>query len=449
MLTNNQLTGEKMLQAKNKYRTIIGAEVHVELNTESKMFCSCKNDPFGADKPNIYTCPVCLGLPGALPVPNDKALDYTIMIGKALGCEIAKESVFDRKHYFYPDLPKGYQISQLSKPLCFDGKIETELGTVRINRVHLEEDTAKLIHDTVGEDRVSLIDFNRSGVPLVEIVTEPDIKSPEHAVLVLKKLRQIVRYLGVSGADMEKGSMRLEANISLSDNDSLPDYKVEVKNINSFKFYKLATEYEIRRHSEILDSGKVPAQETRGWDEDSGKTVSQRSKESEQDYGYFPEPDIPPIDIKESRLKQIMENMPLLPSDYIKSLIEIGISKAQVEILSSSKDSASFVLEAVKLSGPDQAQDIANRVINKKLDITSVSPKQAVKLLQKESEDKISGSALEKIVKQAVSEMPDVANDYKKGKREALGPMIGKVVQISEGKADAREASEILRKMLG
>lgn len=297
-----------------KYTPIIGMEVHVELKTASKMFCSCKNDPEIA-APNTYICEICLGHPGTLPVPNKKAIEWTALIGKALGCSIRDVSKFDRKHYFYPDLPKAYQISQYDEPIAEHGEITLQFplddnvrdtAVIGIRRAHLEEDTAKLMHGAAGE---TLVDFNRSGVPLVEIVTDPNFRTALEAKAYCQELRTLVRTLGVSDADMEKGHMRCEANVSVQAVDMFDiidgalkprkgytvNNKVELKNINSFKAIQKAIEHEIARQTEMIQNGETWEQETRGWDDINGKTVPQRTKENAEEYRYFPEPDIPPF----------------------------------------------------------------------------------------------------------------------------------------------------------
>ncbi|MBI3559234.1 Asp-tRNA(Asn)/Glu-tRNA(Gln) amidotransferase subunit GatB, partial [Candidatus Gottesmanbacteria bacterium] len=293
----------------SSFQPIIGLEVHVALATKSKMFCGCPADHFGKE-PNTQTCPVCLGLPGALPVPNKKAVEWTIKLALVLNCKINLESHFDRKNYFYPDLPKGYQITQYEKPFGYDGELRIknyELSKIiRIKRVHLEEDTGKLQH----QNNISFVDFNRSGVPLVEVVTEPDFRNLEEVDIYLKKLQQIIRYLEISNADMEKGSMRLEPSISINSNpnDQLPNYRVELKNINSFKFVRKALEYEITRQQ------KEPhILETRGWDENKQKTFAQRGKEEAHDYRYFPEPDLVPLMIPDDLIEDIRNGLPELP----------------------------------------------------------------------------------------------------------------------------------------
>jgi aspartyl-tRNA(Asn)/glutamyl-tRNA(Gln) amidotransferase subunit B len=429
------------------YTPIIGAEIHVELNTKSKMFCGCKNDPFHADRPNIHTCPVCLGLPGALPVPNKRAIEDCILIGLALNCEIAKESKFDRKHYFYPDLPKGYQISQYDEPFCEKGYLDTSFGRVGITRVHMEEDTAKLTHSTVDGKRVSLIDFNRSSVPLVEIVTEPDIHSAEQAKEFLKKLRDIIRTLGVSDADMEKGGMRLECNISLSPDGKLPDYKVEVKNINSFRYFANSVESEIVRHTELLDAGKVPVQETRGYRDSIKGTVSQRVKEEAADYRYFPDPDIPPIIISEEWLSEIKSRLPELPEAKQKILKELGVSDSASEVLVKNPVMLATILEFAKLS-PKLVPTVANLLVNKKVD-ADLSATDLIKHLDSAKSGTMSDEGqLTKIIEKVIADNPTVVTDYQGGKHSALGFLMGQIMRATHGKADPKLATQILTKQL-
>ena len=354
-----------------QYEPVIGLEIHVELKTKSKMFCGCDANHFGV-KPNTHCCPVCLGLPGALPVPNKRAIEWCVLLGKALNCQISSFSKFDRKNYFYPDLAKGYQISQYDEPIATQGllKIKVQSSKIknkdhksklnevmeekmfRIHRVHMEEDTGKLIHQR-GD---TLVDFNRSGVPLVEIVTEPDFHSSEDVVIFLKELHTIIRYLDISDADMEKGTMRMEPNISVGvvqsskfkdqssnqiQNSKLPNYKVEVKNINSFNFVKRAIKYEVKRHIKILEKGEIPIQETRGWDSTKNITYSQRTKEDAHDYRYFPEPDIPPFEFSDEYVESIQKTIPELPQQKMDRYIkDFKLKESDAFILTRDKDLA-------------------------------------------------------------------------------------------------------------
>lgn len=428
------------------YEPVIGIEIHVELKTRSKMFCGCKNDPFFAKHPNIYTCPVCLGLPGALPVPNKKAIEWTIKLGLALGCEIPLSSKFDRKNYFYPDLPKGYQISQYDQPLAVNG---TLLG-VRIRRVHLEEDTGKLLHTIVDGKKVTLVDFNRSGVPLMEIVTEPDIRSADQAKAFLKKLYQIIRYIGISDADMEKGSMRLEPNISVRQVTSdkrqeLPKYKVEVKNINSFNFVKKAIEYEVKRHSDLLRQGKTPVQETRGWMEGKNATVSQRIKEEANDYRYFPEPDIPPMRWEKSQISNLKSQIPEMPDEKKERFIKTyALNAYDAGLLTDTKELADYFEECVKL-GVVPAKKLANWIINKKVNIDDVLPATLVKSIIKASAvSVISDAELEKVVQQVIKENPKAVADYKKGKEQALMFIVGMTMKALKGKGNPQDIKGLI-----
>jgi aspartyl-tRNA(Asn)/glutamyl-tRNA(Gln) amidotransferase subunit B len=431
------------------YQLICGAEIHVELKTQSKMFCGCQNDPFHAPEPNIYTCPVCLGLPGALvSLPNQRAIESVILLGLALHSEIAEVSKFDRKHYFYPDLPKGYQISQYDQPLCKGGYVDTSFGRVNITRIHLEEDTAKLQHAEVDGKKVSLIDFNRSSVPLMEIVTEPDIHSAEQAKEFLKKIRDIVRSLGISDADMEKGTMRLEANISLSPDGKLPSYKVEVKNINSFRFYGLAIESEIKRQSELLDKGETPKQETRGYRADTSSTASQRSKEDAADYRYFPEPDLPPLTITPEIVESLRARLPVLPDQAVDELVKQGISASAAKILTQNPEMMLFI-EQVKKINEKYLVNAANALVNKKVDHKQVSPEEYIKKLESSGADKITDeSILKPMIEKILNDNPQVVTDYQGGKVTALGYFVGQVMKASGGKADTQRVAQMLQELL-
>ena len=498
---------EKQKRMKNiEYKPVIGLEIHVELKTKSKMFCGCDADYFGK-KPNTHCCPVCLGLPGALPVPNKKAIEWTVMAGLALDCQIPLFSKFDRKNYFYPDLPKGYQISQYDQPFAVDGKlnikyqisnikntyqksknvrnIRKDKKEIRIRRVHLEEDTGKLIHAVINGKKCTLIDFNRSGVSLMEIVTEPDIRSGEEAKIFLQKLQQLLRYLGVSDCDMEKGSMRCEPNISLLQVkpvkkknrfnllSSLPDYKVEIKNLNSFKFVKKAINYEIKRQAELLEAGKKIKQETRGWDENKQKTFLQRSKEKAADYRYFPEPDIPPIRWEKEEIEKLKKLLPELPDAKMERFIrKYGLSEYDVGILTATRETADYYERAMQIYQKSNIRNqndadekvgharskhrhkskikkfkrtIAQWIINKKIDINEVLPAELVKrIMKKYAPSTISKEELEKIIKQVLLNNKKAIIDYKKGKKQALMFLLGQVMGKTKGKADAKIVAKLL-----
>lgn len=429
------------------YQLICGAEIHVELKTKSKMFCGCKNDPFGAEAPNIYTCPVCLGLPGGLPVPNQAAIEHTILLGLAMHCEIPERAHFDRKHYFYPDLPKGYQISQLSEPFCVGGYVDTSYGRVRLNHIHLEEDAAKMHHAVVDGKKVSLIDYNRSSVPLVEIVSEPDIKSPEQAKEFLKNVRDIVRSLGISDCDMEKGSMRLEANISLTRDGSLPPYKVEVKNINSFRFYAQAMEYEFKRQAEILDKGELPIQETRGFRATTKSTASQRGKEGAADYRYMPDGDIPPIEVSRDWVAEIAKRLPKLPSERVAELVALEIPESAAKIIVNNAIYVDFIAAIQKLDAK-LVKSAANDLVNKKIE-TNITPDAYVKAKKAKANDKITDeSILKPIIEKLIMENETLVEQYKAGKTGVLGFFVGSVMKATGGKADAAVVNKLIASLL-
>lgn len=424
------------------YHPVIGLEVHVELKTNSKMFCECEADYFGK-KANSNTCPVCLGLPGALPVPNERAIEWTILIGKALNCSINPISKFDRKHYFYPDLPKGYQISQYDEPIAVRGYFEMNGRRFGITRVHLEEDTGKLMH--VGGD--TLVDFNRSGVPLVEIVTEPDFDDSNDVKKFLEELHAVIEKLGVSDADMEKGSMRLEPNISVSTRKKeLPKYKVEVKNINSFNFVKRAIDYEVVRQTDLLKEGKTPEQETRGYIEKTNSTASQRSKEEAHDYRYFPEPDIPPLIFKQQYIQSI--TVPELPlAQQARYMKEYHIKKDDALIISHDSTLRTYFEELVKdinIKGKEQL--LANILRNKKISIDLPLEEFKAAFINKTSAKTSDISKLAPVIENVIKHNQKVVDDYRKGKQNAIMYLVGQVMREMKGQADATRIREELLK---
>jgi aspartyl-tRNA(Asn)/glutamyl-tRNA(Gln) amidotransferase subunit B len=500
-----------------KYIPIIGMEVHVELKTQSKMFCRCKNGMGLEREPNVNICPVCTGQPGTLPVPNRQAVEFVQLAGLALGCTLKLESKFDRKNYFYPDLPKGYQISQYDQPFCQNGVLEipnpksqipnnnqiqnpnTETKKIGITRIHLEEDTGKLVHPK-GVD-YTLVDFNRAGVPLMELVTEPDIETGEEARLFCQKLQQICRYLGISDADMEKGHMRCESNISLykKGGDKLSGTKVEVKNINSFKFVEKAIAYEIERQTEILEAGKKVVQETRGYDSNRGVTVSQRTKESAHDYRYFPEPDIPPLEFGTEYIEELRKKLPELPAQKAERFkAEYNLPDQDTEILISEKELAEYFEEVVselkeKISCQEVAADedkaiklAANYIIvelrkylaekSGSMKDLKITPENYAELIGIVADGKINSSAaqtvllemyktggdpsqiiesknlaqmstegeLEKIVDEVLAKNQKSANDFKAGKGNALKFLVGQVMSATKGKANPSIAAKLL-----
>lgn len=459
----------------SNYEPVIGLEVHVELNTKSKMFCRCSADYFGKES-NTHTCPICLGLPGALPYTNEQAIEDCLKIGLALNCTVVELSRFERKNYFYPDLAKGYQISQYRWPFCVSGKIDVEdkdgkVSKIRINRVHQEEDTGKLMH-TNGE---TLVDYNRSSVPLVEIVTEPDFNDPSQVKDYAKKLQQIFRYLGVSNADMERGDMRLEANVSVRkvdmslrevsatkqsgegdrfvntrDDKALPDYRVELKNINSFRFMVAAIEFEIKRQIEALEKGEKLTQETRGWNEDKKQTYTQRVKEEANDYRYFPEPDLPEFNIKNLESK-IKEEMSELPEQKLKKFMDLGITKANAKILVEDKEVAEIFEAAMKraqLKGIEP-QQYANFVINRKSSKEDMSSGKVEEGIQNKDQGVIEDETeIEKTVKEVLDENPQLAEAYKKGKVTVIQALIGGVMRKTQGKVNVEKVRKILESLL-
>jgi len=491
-----------------KYNVTIGMEIHVELGTDSKMFCSCKNGMGLTKEPNVNVCEVCTAQPGALPVPNVRAVEYVMRAGLALDCKIANETKFDRKNYFYPDLPKGYQISQYDQPICGKGEIEfdyfdkedkktqTKIG---ITRIHLEEDTGKLMH----EKGVTLVDFNRAGVPLMELVSEPDLTSAAEAKQFCTELRRLFRYLRISTADMEKGQMRCEANISLykDGEDRLSGTKVELKNINSFKAIEKGIEYEIKRQTKALDNGEELVQETRGWSDEKGKTFSQRTKENSDDYRYFPEPDILPLKFEMQEINRIKESLPELPVERKGRFVrQLGLTEQSAEFLVDYKELADYFeqvtseldewvsSEGEKISEEKQ-QKLYKLAANYLLTETQkhfnpdgikVTPENFAELIKIVYKGEINSSAAQTVLKEmfekgsdpshvieelglaqtndegeleviaakVIEENPKSVEDYKKGKENAIKFLMGQVMKATGGKANPQVATEILVRKL-
>ncbi len=489
-----------------KYEPTIGMEVHVELKTNSKMFCSCANNPDEME-PNKNICPICMGHPGTLPVANKKAVEYVIKTGLALDCQIAEISKFDRKNYFYPDLPKGYQISQYDQPLCEKGNLIINDRKIGITRIHLEEDTGKLLHPK-GAD-YSLVDLNRAGTPLMELVTEPEIKSSAEAKEFCKQFQLIVKYIGVSDADMEKGHMRCEVNISLKPKGQKEfGTKVEIKNLNSFRAVERSIEYEIKRQAEILDEGGKIIQETRGWDADKQQTYSQRKKEEAHDYRYFPEPDLPPLDLTKKAgmfdVQKIKDSIPELPLlKKYRFINQYKLTEENAKILSEDKELANYFEEIIsELKHWIKDKGIDGDKLNKLTKLTAnyiltelqrllykngnlvseckITAENFAEFITLIDEGKISSSGaqemlaemfatggdpsnildekglgqisneseIEKIINEVIKNNPQSVEDYKSGKEVALKFLVGQTMRESKGKANPQIARDMLEKKL-
>ena len=485
------------------FETIIGLEVHAQLLTKSKMYCRCSAD-YASAPPNTHVCPVCLGMPGVLPVINRRAVEYTMMTALALHCTISDYTKFDRKNYPYPDLMKGYQISQYDSPIGHHGwlaiEVDGEKRRVGITRVHLEEDVAKLVHCTSGAGSYSLVDVNRAGVPLMEVVGEPDLRSPEEARQYLIKLRSILQYLGVSTGNMEEGSFRCDANISVrSENRRKSATKVEVKNMNSFKAVYRALEYEASRQRKVLAEGKRLVQETRGWVEEKGKTVSQRSKEYAHDYRYFPEPDLPPLTLSREWAEEVRLKLPELPEARRDRFVaEYGLSTYDANLLTSSRAMADYFEDCLrtneysKLPEGKGAKEISNWLLGEVSRITNannidivdfrkkVSPERLVRLADLIVKGSVSGTTakpvleemfktgkdsteiirerglsqisdaeeLEKAVIAVINGNNQAVSDYKAGKATALKFLVGQVMRATKGRANPQVVNELLKRKL-
>jgi aspartyl-tRNA(Asn)/glutamyl-tRNA(Gln) amidotransferase subunit B len=480
-------------QEKDDYESIIGLEVHAQLLTRSKIFCGCST-AFGGES-NTHTCPVCTGQPGSLPVLNVKAVEFTIKMALACHCTISTFSLFARKNYFYPDLPKGYQISQYEYPLAKDGYVEVPAdgGEKRIGiiRIHMEEDAGKLIHEGGFESSASsLVDFNRTGVPLIEIVSGPDIRTPEEAGLYLRSLRDILRYLQICDGDMEKGSFRCDANVSVRPQGQ-GDFgtRTELKNMNSFRHVEKALEYEITRQIGLLEAGEEVVQETMLWDEEQGRTLPMRGKEEAHDYRYFPDPDLVPLEVSEAWIEEIRGTLPELPAEKRERFIrQYGIPEYDAAILTASQSLATYYEECVRLFG--EAKIVSNWIMgdllrelkkdDREIEQCPVPPKHLASMLKMVTDGVISGKIAKtvfeemyrsgeapkkivhekgliqltdvdeigRVIQGVLKENPKLVEDYRKGKEQLFGFFVGQVMKATRGKANPKLVNELLRKRL-
>ncbi len=482
------------VEEKRTYQAVIGLEFHVHLATRTKMFCGCR--VVYGDEPNTHTCPVCLGHPGTLPVVNEKAIELGVMAGRALNCEVSERAVFARKNYFYPDLPKGYQISQFDEPICTGGHLDVPVGdeTVRvgITRLHLEEDAAKNVH--VGESgRMhgsvgSLVDFNRGGTPLMEIVTEPDIPSPEAARATANHLKEIMRAIGVSEADMEKGQLRCDANVSIRNLDGSFGVKTELKNMNSFRFVERGLARELERQRDILDSGGKIEQSTLHYDPETDEVHELRSKEYAHDYRYFPEPDLMPLELSKAWVREIEERMPELPDEMRQRFVEqYGLSPYDAGVLTADRDLASYYEAVAAEVDPKQAANWISGDLRSlsnesgtEISDSGASPEHMIGLLQLVTDGSISRSAardvlgtvfetgdspsvivereglssvggdeLSGVVEGVISANPEEAERIRAGDKKVIGVLIGQVMKATRGNADGGRVREILLQKLG
>ena len=477
-----------------QYETVIGLEVHIELATKTKIFCGCSTEFGGA--PNTHTCPVCTGMPGSLPVLNKQVVEYAMAIGLATNCKITQVCKFDRKNYYYPDLPKNFQTSQFDLPICehgyLDVEVEGEKRRIRITRAHMEEDAGKLVHHgtSITDSDYSLVDYNRTGTPLLEIVSEPDMRSAKEAVAYMEKMRAILQYVGISDCRMEEGSLRCDANVSVRPvGQKELGTKTEIKNINSFKGVERAIEYEAMRQAELLEDGGKVVQETRTWDEKEGVTKSMRTKEEANDYRYFPEPDLVPFTVSDEYIENIRKSLPELPDArkerYMK---EFGLSSEDAVFMTNDKATADYFEAAVDAGADPKAcvnwlmGEFASQLSTDGIEIAKapVSAENLAALLKLISKGTISGkiakkvfatmwkeggnpeeivkaqglvqisdtAELSKLVDEVVGKNPKAVEDFKAGKKKAVGALVGQIMKATKGKANPRVINELLNKKL-